>query len=322
MLLALVSVPNTAGAEEVTRDARIEATIPQSGNVMGVGFDSVWMMNLATNKLIRIHPDDNSVTEIPILGTVGPFANAGLALGEGAVWVPDHGRSMIYKIDPKTNRVAKEIPGDLLGGGALGPRAKDGIGIGEGAVWAITDNKELRRNSAEGGNQEAAVSLPSHSSGVIVAFGSVWITGTGNDELYRLDPTTNQIVATIDLHSNPRSLVAGEGSIWVCNEGDGTVQRIDGKSGELVATIEAGAVGKCAMAVGGGFIWVSTGDQPLVQIDPRTNSVRGKYKVEMQGEVITGAPIDRMGELDSTIRFGSGSLWLSGRTVRRIKPPE
>ena len=120
MLLALVSVPNTAGAEEVTRDARIEATIPQSGNVMGVGFDSVWMMNLTTNKLIRIHPDDNSVTEIPILGTVGPFANAGLALGEGAVWVPDHGRSMIYKIDPKTNRVAKEIPGDLLGGGALG----------------------------------------------------------------------------------------------------------------------------------------------------------------------------------------------------------
>jgi streptogramin lyase len=158
MLLALVSVPNTAGAEEVTRDARIEATIPQSGNVMGVGFDSVWMMNLATNKLIRIHPDDNSVTEIPILGTVGPFANAGLALGEGAVWVPDHGRSMIYKIDPKTNRVVKEIPGDLLGGGALGPRAKDGIGIGEGAVWAIADNKELRRNSAEGGNQEAAVS--------------------------------------------------------------------------------------------------------------------------------------------------------------------
>ncbi len=73
MLLALVSAPNTAGAEEVPRDARIEATIPQSGNVMGVGFDSAWMMNLATNKLIRIHPDDNSVTEIPILGTVGPF---------------------------------------------------------------------------------------------------------------------------------------------------------------------------------------------------------------------------------------------------------
>ena len=54
MLLALVSVATTVGAEEITRDARIEATIPQSGNVMGVGFDSVWMMSLTTNKLVRI----------------------------------------------------------------------------------------------------------------------------------------------------------------------------------------------------------------------------------------------------------------------------
>jgi len=69
-------------------------------------------------KLIRIHPDDNSVTEIPIRGAVGPFADAGMALGEGAVWVPDHGRSMIYKIDPKANQVVREIPADSLGGGA------------------------------------------------------------------------------------------------------------------------------------------------------------------------------------------------------------
>jgi len=153
--------------------------------------------------------------------------------------------------------------------------------------------------------------LPCHPEvrGSSWQFGSIWVTGTGNDELYRLDPTTNQIAATIELHSNPRSLVAGEGSIWVCNESDGTIQRIDGTSGDLVATIEADAIGQCAITFGAGFVWVSTrGDQPFVQIDPRTNSVRGKYKVEMQGY--------------STIRFGSGSLWLSGRTVRRIKPPE
>ena len=130
-----------------------------------------------------------------------------MAVGEGAVWVPDTDRSMIYKIDPKTNQVAKEIPIDVLG--AVGIPGRSGIAVGEGAVWAITSNNELRRYSAEGGAQEAAVSLPSHSSGVIVAFGSVWITGTGNDELYRVDPTTNQIAATIDLHSNPR--VPGRG---------------------------------------------------------------------------------------------------------------
>ena len=130
-----------------------------------------------------------------------------MAVGEGGVWLPDLGRSMIYKIDPKTDRVVKEIPADLVGG--RGTSGKDAIAVGEGAVWAITSNNELRRYSAENGTQEATVSLPSRSSGVIVAFGSVWITGTGNDELYRVDPTTNRIAATIDLHSDPRSLAGG-----------------------------------------------------------------------------------------------------------------
>ena len=92
------------------------------------------------------------------------------------------------------------------------------------------------------------ISLPSRSSGVIVAFGSVWVTGTGNDELYRVDPTT-QIAATIELRSDPRSLAEGEGSVWVFNEGDGTVQRIDGKRGNLVATIQTGVHGKGAIDV-------------------------------------------------------------------------
>ena len=207
MLLALVSVTNTAGAEEVTRDARIEATLPRAGTVMVAGFDSLWMMNTTTNKLDRIHIGDNSVTEIPISGAVGPFWASGMAVGEGGIWVPDLERSMIYKIDPKMDRIVKEIPADLVGG--RGPGGKYAIAVGEGAVWAIASNNELIRYSAGSGSQEATISLPSRSSGVIVAFGSVWITGTGNDELYRVDPTTNQIAATIELRSNPLALAGG-----------------------------------------------------------------------------------------------------------------
>jgi virginiamycin B lyase len=99
-----------------------------------------------------------------------------------------------------------------------------------------------------------------------------------------------------------------EGSIWVFNEGDGPVQRVDGKSGSVVATIETGAVGAGTIAVGGGFVWATTHDVPIIQIDPRTNAVRGKFKTEMDDL--------------SSIHFGFGSLWVSGRTVRRIKLPE
>ena len=88
-------------------------------------------------------------------------------------------------------------------------RLWDQLTVGEGSVWAIISNNELRRYSATDGTAEAAVSLPSRSSGVIVAFGSVWVTGTENDELYRIDPKTNQIAGTIELHC--RSAFPGRG---------------------------------------------------------------------------------------------------------------
>src|SRR5206468_12167931 len=117
--------------------------------------------------------------------------------------------------------------------------------------------------------------------------------------------------ATITLRTRPRFLASGEGSVWVVNQGDGTVQRIDGKTGALLATIEAGATGEGGdIAVGGGYVWVTTMLVPVIQIDPKTNAVRGKFK--------RPAGI----YLGDAIRYGGGSLWVSGSSVFRIKPPE
>ena len=70
MLLTLASVTTTVGAEETIREVRVEATIPQSGNVMVVGFDSLWMMSMTTSKLVRINPDDNRPRKFPSLEQV------------------------------------------------------------------------------------------------------------------------------------------------------------------------------------------------------------------------------------------------------------
>ncbi|MER8819672.1 hypothetical protein NKH70_07570 [Mesorhizobium sp. M0991] len=129
--------------------------------------------------------------------------------------------------------------------------------------------------------------------------------------MYRVDPKTNQIVTTTALNPEPRFLTSGEGSIWVLNQGDGTVQRIDGKTGELLATIEADAAGKGGdIAAGGGFVWVSTILVPVIRIDPNTNSFSGKFKRPFGVYLGDG------------IRYGDGSLWISGNSIFRIKPPE
>jgi streptogramin lyase len=306
---ALLALACLTAAAETTPEARIEAVIPRYGVHMGGGFDSLWAMN--GNKLVRINLADNSITEIPIEGAgdnYGLVAGVGLAVGEGAVWVPDVDRQVIYKVDPRTHQVAARAAAPNMAGG--GGRS---IGVGEGAVWVIAGagNNELRRYSAETGNEQATIPLASASSDVLVAYGSVWITGTGNDELYRVDPTTDQVVATIDLHSRPRSLAAGEESVWVFNSGDGTIDQIDGKTGKLLATIETGAAERGAIAVGGGFVWVTTPLVPLMKIDPRTHSLRGKFNIDTAG--YSGA---------STIRYGGGSVWISGPLIRRIMPPE
>jgi streptogramin lyase len=214
----------------------------------------------------------------------------------------------IYKVDPKTNLVVMTIPADF----PVDYTAAGEIGVGEGSVWAITGPRSdqiLRRYSAQTGAEQATIPLPSPSArGVVFDFGSIWIAGRGDENLYRIDPASNQIVSTIELHSRPVTLASGEGSVWV-REVDGTVQRIDGSSGKLLATIATDTSGNYGdIVVGGGFVWINSTTAPLVQIDPRTNSQRASF--------------DSPPEAGYRMTYGGGSLWLGGVGVFRIKPPE
>jgi streptogramin lyase len=286
---------------------RIETEFPLRGDYMCDGFGSLWMMS--DRKLLRIALTDNAVTEIPVIpvnGAMGEFRRT--VVGEDAVWMADY--KTIYKIDPNTNSIVMTIPVDFPAHmGAAGE-----IGVGEGAVWAITGSsyeQALRRYSAQTGAEQAAIPLPSPSAGgVVVDFGSVWVAGKENEELYRIDPTTNKITTTIELHSRPFALASGEGSVWV-RQSDGTVQRVDGNSSKLLATIATEAADQIGdMVVGGGFVWINSQKVPLVQIDPLTNSQRSKFSPP------PGAFIGY------TITYGGGSLWLGGSAVFRVKPPE
>lgn len=298
--------------EELSGDSLvIEAKVPISGNWLEYGFDSAW--TTFGLKLVRINAGDNSFEQIDIGGS-GDFRPP-VAAG-GALWVPDVALGKILKVDPATNKVVLEVPAEML-------YSQSKLAFGDGAIWVVTAGgmeKTLSRFNADTGAVEAEIPLPSVVAHVEFAFGSVWVAGTGAGAVYRIDPATNAIADTITVHTKPQQLCSDETSLWVLNTGDGFVDRIDGTSGKLAASIDAGLViaHDGDLACGGGYVWghvaqAASGDTviesiPVAQIDPATNTVLRKY---IGGK---GFGWD--------LRYGGGSLWMTGSSVFRVKPPQ
>jgi virginiamycin B lyase len=254
-------------------------------------------------RLVRVDPADNSVVDIEVPESSGLVR--GIGVGENAVWVPDVLADLVYKVDPATNKVAQSIAAPMND-------PEGSIGVGEGVIWVVTEEKDRRyltRFNAGTGVEEAKISLPG-GIGVVVDYGYVWVTDEKEGKLYRIDPRTNNIASATPLRGKPRFLTSGEGSIWVLIQSNGTVQRVDGRTGEVTATIETGRPRGSSrggdIATGGGYVWVTMPGMPVVQIDPGTNTLVRKFIGYGMGDAI---------------RFGAGSLWVSGPVIHRIQPP-
>ena len=291
----------------------IQATIPRSGFDLGFGFDSLWMMS--DGRLARVDVNNQMIADIEIPVSDGAAAlpdiakYRGIAVGEGAVWITDLGNSVIYKVDPQTNAPVMNIATDVFGSGGS-------IGIGEGAIWVITfDNhdKTLTRYNAQTGAVESKIALPQPGKGVVVAYGTVWVTAAKHAELYRIDPATNRIVSTTTLHASSHIIGAGENSVWIAFEKDGVAQRIDARTGVVIATVATGASDMESdgdIAIGGGFVWIITRSSLIARIDPKTNVLAGRFQVQ------SGTVVGRR------LRYAAGSLWISGGSIFRVKAPE
>jgi streptogramin lyase len=313
-MLALIPVAQAASAEPppVPGELRVEATIPRGGFSMAFGFDALWMMS--DGRLVRVDPADNAVTDIDLPAGNGLMA-AGidqyrdLAVGEGAVWVPEMASSTIHKVDPSTREVVLSIRSDMFG-------SPGSIGVGDGSVWVITfddHNRTITRYDAADGTVTARVALPRPGVGVLHTEGSVWVTAASAPELYRIDPRTNAVAATIAIRAPTRLLAAGEGALWLAFTKEGVVQRIDPSTGTVAATIETGVTDMESdgdLAVGGGFVWAINRGSTVAKVDPAASSLAGLFRPP---------PGTIMGR---RIRYGADSLWISGGSIFRTTLPE
>ena len=95
-------------AEEANPAVHVEADIVNSCYSARTGFGSLWMSS--GDELHRVDFHDNSVRRVPVKGLQAWHSS--VTVGEDAVWLGD-ARATIYKVDPQTEQVIKEIRVDL-----------------------------------------------------------------------------------------------------------------------------------------------------------------------------------------------------------------
>jgi tRNA A-37 threonylcarbamoyl transferase component Bud32 len=138
-------------------------------------------------------------------------ALAGMATGDGAVWVVgDANDRRLWRIDPRTRRIVATV--------ALGfPPAK--VAAGAGGVW-ITDQLRDRVVELDPRTYRLVRSVPVARGpvGVTVGRGSVWVAGAIGHAVTRVDARNGRVVATIPVAASPQAVAVDGASVWVVGD--------------------------------------------------------------------------------------------------------
>jgi streptogramin lyase len=237
---------------------------------LAVGFGSVWVSVPKTDEIVRINPVSNTIqARIKVSGE----PCYGIGIGKTHVWVLTCKGQTLERIRPWDNKVDAKTPVHVA------PHGEGAIAVAQNAVWYVGNQNghsaELVRLT---GSTPRITEVGTDSAVVNAAFGSIWVTSSGESKVYRVDPAQQRVIAKISVPAGPRFTTVGGGSIWVLSQSNGSVSRIDPEGNKLVATIEAGVPGAGGdIAYGGGRLWVAAAGTPLMRIDPQSNQVLEQY---------------------------------------------
>src|SRR5205807_10153009 len=186
---------------------------------LGIGFGSVWVSVPKNNEVVRINPKTNAI-EARI--KVGEEPCYGIGIGENHVWVLNCKSQNLMRIRPQDNTV------DQVNFAQIAPHGEGGIAVVKEAVWYVSNQDGHSSTLLElKGRTTEAVNVGTDSAVVNSAFGSIWVTSSGEGKIYRVDPKQHKVIATITVPASPRFTTIGERSVWVLSQSDGSVSRID-----------------------------------------------------------------------------------------------
>lgn len=89
----------TDATEQVPLDRLQVQELQQNSDT--IGFGAFWMAS--NGRLTKLDASSGASSTIVLDASEGPCRDIGI--GEGAVWVPDCGKGVIYKVDPLTGKL-------------------------------------------------------------------------------------------------------------------------------------------------------------------------------------------------------------------------
>ena len=162
------------------------------------------------------------------------------------------------------------------------PGSPDWVAIGD-SVWI--SNKPQRNISQLDPltNKVGAVITVAKGpcSGLVIAFGSVWVPICSDGSVQRVDLKSRKILASIPsgVANTEGGITAGAGSIWMPSDPSGVLSRIDPVTNRVVSKIPI-PPGSFTAVFYEGSVWItSTKGNLLTRVDAKTERVVAKIPV-------------------------------------------
>jgi YVTN family beta-propeller protein len=215
---------------------RIGNVIPSGPGVVAAQGNSVWVAP-STGLLTRLDPTTGKVAQ-----QLDPNATpAGVAIGDGAVWLTDTEADNVVRVDST----------GLLTSIAVGS-GPTGIAFGAGGVWVV-DSLDDAVVRIDPGTRSVTATIPvgPSPSGVAFGAGSVWVANSGDGTVTRINPNTNKVQATIPVGGSPQALTIADGRVWVTVDAQSIAPNDRGSGGGTLRIVSSLDVGSMDPALAG-----------------------------------------------------------------------
>ena len=293
MILAFVQLKAVEFSKHDFSSVPVIAKIHTGGNPdwLAMGFGSVWVSVPKTNEIVRIDPNTNTIQGRIAVDQEPCY---GIGISPTRAWVLNCKSQTLTRIDPRRNKV------DLRVKVSVDPEGEGSIAVGYNRVWFVSNedghSSTLTQVSANDGHTLKKITVGKNSAVVTLGFGSVWVTSSGENTIYRVNPVSGKVIAVVPVAPKPRFTAIYNNSLWVLSQADGSASRIDPVKNKVDLVANANVPGAGGDIAGGrGYIWVAAAGTPLTRISK------------------SGKVIDQYGNYPGAdaIRYGFYSIWIS-----------